>query len=96
VAHAAFNAGGKKQMPSERADKSGNLSLWSGPRVRQNHSPRRGFVTGVGQRLLNCSHANLICCQLGFASIECLSLFPRQMPGLLLSRELSGRRGLLT
>ena len=50
----------------------------------------------VGQRLLNCSHANLICCQLGFASIECLSLFPRQMPGLLLRRELSGRGGLLT
>jgi hypothetical protein len=50
----------------------------------------------VGQRLLNCSHANLICCQPRFASIECLSLFPRQMPGLLLSRELSGPRGLPT
>ena len=29
----------------------------------------------VGQRLLNCSHANLICCQLGLASIESLSSF---------------------
>jgi hypothetical protein len=33
----------------------------------------------VGQRLLNCSHTNLICCQLGLEFIECLSLFPIQM-----------------
>jgi hypothetical protein len=56
------------------------------------YDPIAGFVPESGQRLLNCLRTNLIFCQLGFAFTECLSRFPRRMPGLLRNRELSGRR----